>query len=333
MEKIVDNNTPLSVSFEITWRCNLSCLHCYQFQSSNQELTTPEIKDILDQLADAGAFYLSFTGGEPLMREDFWEIAEYARYKTFSIMLQTNGSLITHKDAKNIHRLNFSEVRISLLGATESIHDGITRVEGSFKRVIEAIRLLKEESVRVIFATTLMRENAFEYRQFRDLADRLGVILITSPVVYPKNNGDNGPIGHRLTEAEIKQVYSYYFEWDPEMQKQFCIERKGLLCGFGRIACSINPKGELYPCVALPLAAGSLRMTPFKDIWSKSEILNRIRAIQEQDLGDCYGCSLSLSCFRCSAMSYFEKGEITAVPEECCRITKTLKEVRDAKEA
>src|SRR6202795_4439016 len=93
---------PLSVQLDLTYRCNERCVHCYLDHEDHGEMTTSEIRDLLDQLAEAGVFFLTLSGGEILMRKDFFEILEYARSKMFCVKLKTNGVLIGEKEARRI---------------------------------------------------------------------------------------------------------------------------------------------------------------------------------------------------------------------------------------
>src|SRR5271169_3599182 len=96
---------PLSAQIDLTYRCNERCIHCYLDHSDHGEMTTAEIKNLLDQMADAGVFYLTISGGEILMRRDFFEILEHARARTFCIKLNTNGVLIREKEADRLKAL------------------------------------------------------------------------------------------------------------------------------------------------------------------------------------------------------------------------------------
>ena len=98
--KALKLNIPLSVQLDLTYRCNERCVHCYLDHDDHGEMTTAEIKDLLDQMADAGVFYLTISGGEIMMRRDFFEILEHARARTFCIKLKTNGVLIRKKEAR-----------------------------------------------------------------------------------------------------------------------------------------------------------------------------------------------------------------------------------------
>src|SRR5450755_3461189 len=110
-EKALKLNIPLSVQLDLTYRCNERCIHCYLDHDDHGEMTTVEIKDLLDQMAAAGVFYLTISGGEILMRRDFFEILEHARARTFCVKLKTNGVLIHEKEAERIRALNVDSIQ------------------------------------------------------------------------------------------------------------------------------------------------------------------------------------------------------------------------------
>jgi MoaA/NifB/PqqE/SkfB family radical SAM enzyme len=131
-ERAARKKIPFSCHFDLTYHCNLNCVHCYVVKEDRPELNTAEVKSILDQLAAAGTLYLSFSGGEIFTREDFFEIAEYARKLHFALRLLTNGTLIDEETADRIAALNPDLVSISIYSANPEIHDEITSVPGSF---------------------------------------------------------------------------------------------------------------------------------------------------------------------------------------------------------
>src|ERR1700691_6253354 len=118
LEKVV----PLSVQLDLTYRCNERCIHCYLDHDDHGEMTTAEIKDLLDQMAAAGVFYLTISGGEILMRRDFFEILEHARARTFCIKLKTNGVLIREKEAERIKALGVESVQTSIYSHIADVH-------------------------------------------------------------------------------------------------------------------------------------------------------------------------------------------------------------------
>src|SRR6202048_3937600 len=141
--KALEMNISLSVQLDLTYRCNERCIHCYLDHDDHGEMTTLEMKDLLDQMADAGVFYLTISGGEIMMRRDFFEILEHARKRTFCIKLKTNGVLIREKQAQLIHSLGVESVQVSIYSHRPEVHDAITKMPGSLKQSIDAIRLLR----------------------------------------------------------------------------------------------------------------------------------------------------------------------------------------------
>lgn len=330
MEKVAEKNIIHSASLELTYACNIKCNICYQCSPVDQELTTTEIKRIIDQLAEASCLYLSFTGGEPLLRKDFWEIASHAKAKAFALILQTNGTLIDAASADRIKELNFLQVHISIFGAKDSTHDAITGVKGSFQKAVNAIRLLSKRGVTVTLKTTLMKENFAEYKAIWKLAEDLKANPYFSPIIFPRNDGDTIPTEHRLSDENMRELFSYVFAKDPKQTEIFEPKEISTLCKMGRTGCSINPKGEVYPCVAVPIVVGNLKEKSFHEIWTSTPTLDKIRAITLADLEGCADCNHISKCMLCPGLSLLEENDILASPTECCRITKITKEVIDS---
>src|ERR1019366_4104876 len=181
--KALKRGIPLSVQLDLTYRCNERCVHCYLDHHDHGEMTTAEIKDLLDQMADAGVFYLTISGGEILMRRDFFEILEYARARTFCIKLKTNGILIRQKEADRIVSLSVESVQISIYSHLPKVHDAITKLPGSLVQSIEAIRRLRAHGIHVIMANVLMVQNARDYHGVKALAAELGAQFMIDPTI------------------------------------------------------------------------------------------------------------------------------------------------------
>src|SRR3979490_881501 len=165
---------PIAVQFELEYRCNERCVHCYLDHEDHGELTTGEVKDVLDQLAAAGTLFLVFSGGELLLRTDFFELLEYARALQFDVKIKTNALLIKEAEARRIRDLGVRQVQISIYSHRAEIHDAITKVAGSLERSLAAIRFLTAHGLRVLIANVLMRQNAADYPEVRALAAELG---------------------------------------------------------------------------------------------------------------------------------------------------------------
>jgi radical SAM protein with 4Fe4S-binding SPASM domain len=326
-KKLEEKHIPIFSSIEITSRCNLRCTFCYLDHSDCDELSTNEIKDYLEQLASAGSLFLSLTGGEPLLRKDFWEIARHAHNLGFALNLKTNGTLIDEKAASRIAELSFYRVDISLLGATPNVHDGITQVQYSLGKTLQAIQMLREKDIKVFLMCTLIRENHSEFIKIKELADQMDAPLASTPLVYPKNDSSKEPLKYRLTDEELM----HYFEetLNPESINVLCPDSQSdsLICQAGRTDISINNQGKVYPCLAFPWEVGDLREKNLEDILKNSQRLSLFRSLDGSEFEDCFRCTDSSLCTRCPGLAYSEKGDLFGVSPEHCRQTKIIKEV------
>ena len=168
-----------SAHWELTYRCNEQCSHCYlDVLPVNQEvpgeLSTEECFRVIDEIVELGALNLLFSGGEILARRDFFQIAEYARSKRLLLRLFTNGILITPQVADRIAALHPYAVEISIYGSDPETHDNITQRERSWDLTVRALRLLRERGVRTKMKVPLMRENYGQLRELEKLANDLG---------------------------------------------------------------------------------------------------------------------------------------------------------------
>ncbi len=190
-EKALALNIPLSVQLDLTYRCNERCVHCYLDHNDHGEMTTAEIKHLLDEMADAGVFILTLSGGEIFLRKDFFEILEYARLNLgFCVKLKTNAIMIREHEAARIRDLGVESIQISIYSHRPEVHDAITLVPGSLQRSVDAIRFLKAQGLRVVIANVLMIQNLQDYPGVRALAAELGVESTLDPTITPMMDGD-----------------------------------------------------------------------------------------------------------------------------------------------
>jgi radical SAM protein with 4Fe4S-binding SPASM domain len=310
--KALKMGIPLSVQLDLTYRCNERCIHCYLDHSDHGEMNTAEIKDLLAQMADAGVFYLTISGGEILMRRDFFQILEYARAKTFCIKLKTNGVLIRAKEAERIRSLGVESVQISIYSRRPEVHDAITKMPGSLRQSIDAMRLLRSHGLHVIVANVLMSQNVQDQAGVRALALELGAQYTVDPTITPMMDGDRSILSLNVDEAALREVFRN--EALVGNVEEFCAPPQGadeealnaLPCSAGHTACYVSPYGDVYPCVQFPLPSGNVRRTRFVDIWRDSPQLNEVRSITLRDLPSCSKCAHGGSCTRCPGLAYME---------------------------
>jgi radical SAM protein with 4Fe4S-binding SPASM domain len=311
-QKALGLGIPISVHFDITYRCNERCVHCYLDHDDHGEMTTAEIQDVLRQLSEAGVFFLTLSGGEVLMRRDFFAIVEHARQLLFNVKVKTNGVMIGESEARRIRELGVEQVQISVYSHRPEVHDAITKLPGSLRRTIEAIQFLKSLGLKVTIANVLMAGNLFDNSGVMALAKELGVSYSLDPTITPKMDGDNSILALRIPGNELRQIFqSEELVGDVE---QFCSPPPaagddildGIPCSAGHTACYISPYGDVFPCVQFPLPSGNLRQQKFVDIWQNSPQMKEVRAIRARDLPTCSNCSHVGTCTRCPGLAYME---------------------------
>ena len=311
-QKALKNGVPLSVHIDVTYRCNERCVHCYLDHDDHGEMTTDEIKEILDQLAAAGTFFLTFSGGEVFLRRDFLELVAYARKLLFNVKVKTNAVMIREREAKELRRLGVEQIQISVYSHRAEVHDAITKVPGSWFRTTRAIRFLKEQGLKVAIANVLMNDNLDDYKGTQALAEELGVSYTLDPTITPKMDGDHSILSLRIPGSVLPTVFR-----DPSLVgnvEEFCAlpsppnedDLDDYPCGAGHTSCYITPYADVFPCVQFPLPSGNLRQQRFLDIWNNSQELKDVRSIRARDLTTCSGCGHVGTCSRCPGLAFME---------------------------
>jgi radical SAM protein with 4Fe4S-binding SPASM domain len=316
-----------SVHWELTYRCNERCTHCYLdvLPPNAQvpgELTTEECKDILDQLAAEGALNLSLSGGEILVRQDFFEIAEYARKKGFALTLYSNGILIKSAVADRIAALHPMRVELSIYGARAETHDRITLRPRSFELTTRACRFLVERGVRVMLKAPLMHENSRELHEMKALAGELGAEFKYDITITPKDTGGLSPLAHRMTDEDLLWIFRETMDenaaeiWRHRLANQLGPGHR--FCGITLSSLLIDPCGEVYPCVQTRMSAGNLRWQTVRQIWRESPLWERLGDLTLESLPVCSTCDLQSFCTRCHGLAMVEDGDLY----ECASICK-----------
>ncbi len=273
--------TPINGSYEVTFRCNLNCVMCYNNLPGNdtaakaKELTLAEIKRIFDQLAEAGCLWLQLTGGEVMMRPDFREIYLYAKSKGFLIRLFTNGTLLTPALADFLAEHRPFAIEISLYGATEETYDAVTRVRGSYRKCLRGIHLLLDRGLPLSLKTVAITLNQHELGAMQTLCDDLGVRFRYDPDINPRIDGDRANLRYRLTPEEVVALDLSTPPRARELSESVCnavsappgtdVPLYG--CSAGETAFHVDPYGELTPCIMTRQGGYDLRHGEFNEAW------------------------------------------------------------------
>ncbi len=320
VERSMARAIPLSVHVDLTMRCNELCVHCYRVVEDRDELTTAEVKTLLADLARAGTLYLTFSGGEVFLRRDLFELIAEAKRLRFDLRLKSNALLVTEAHARRLADLGVRQVDVSIYSADPAVHDAVTLIPGSLERSLAGIARLRAAGVHVKINCPLMRANVAGYRDVRALAERLGVPCGIDPMITARNDGDRGPVRLRLGRSEMAAVLRQegHAAAPPAPAAGERPDLDEIACGAGHNACYVSAYGDVMPCVALPVACGNVRETPFSEIWTGSARMREVRAIRVRDLHTCASCEAATFCTRCPGQALVEDGDLYGPSTASC---------------
>jgi len=307
--KTLDKNILFRVDWDITCRCNLKCIHCYQAETpSRKELTKEEAFSVLDELASLNCLTITFTGGEIFLREDFFDIARFARKKEFALYLFSNGTLIDEDAADKIRQICPVAVEISLYGMSPEVHEKVTGVPGSFQKTINAFRLLNQRNIKTVVKSTVMKANLSEFDKIKEFADQTQSRFLFSASMIPKIDGSKEVLKNRLSQDELKEFFGSNL-WIAKGVAKGGVKVYKPLCSAGVNSLFISAYGDVFPCVALRQYCGNVRENTLKEIW-QSQVIRKIRNISFEDLGRCKKCEFADYCDRCGGSALLETGDL-----------------------
>ncbi|MEK6777714.1 MAG: radical SAM protein, partial [bacterium] len=289
---------------------------------------------------------LVLTGGEPLLREDIFDLARHGVKKGLTMALATNGTLVTPKIAQKILNAGFNRVAISLDGIDAQTHDTFRRVDGAFDAALAGIARLKAVGVSLQVNTTVTRHNAHQLEQMLDMVRSLKIAAWHLFLLVPVGCGLTIPEEQRVMGEEYETILRWFADRSATIRdlhlKATCapqlfrikLERKGGQeddvsrmrqgCVAGMTICFISYRGEVQPCGFLPLPVGSIRKTSFKTIWQKAPLLTQLRDM-DQLAGKCGECGYKDICGGCRARAYAATGDFLS-EEPLCPYSPPLKQ-------
>lgn len=323
---------PVSVTIELTRRCPLRCRHCYLPETAGRarpgrELSAAQWGKILRQLARAGGLYLVFTGGEPLLRPDLPELCRLARALNFDVRVFSTGLGLTAALAAELKAAGVSGFELSFYGGP-SVHDAVTGRAGSFAASLASARLLKKSGLAVKMKVPLMTLNAGRAGWLRRLAQREGFGISFDPVIAPANDGGKSVLAYRLSGARLARALE---SLDPAAGGPETAAAPpeppapDFLCGAGHNVCAVDPAGNLYPCLQLPVKLGNLTRRSFATLWRGAAWLKKWRRAGLKDLKGCSSCPDMEFCSRCPGISLIEEGDAFAPNGPACELAAARK--------
>lgn len=310
----------LTAMIELTYGCNLRCVHCYNpTHQARGELTTEEVFRILDQLGKEGCVKVGFTGGEIFTRKDAAEIIRYARKLGLLVSLLTNATLITPKIADQICRMGPYDVGISVYGGTSETYERVTQVRGSFEKFVHGVDLLCEREVPVFLKLVLMTLNVHELELMKAFALRRGLRYQFSTHIHPKVDGSKEPLAYRLPSDQAFAIWrkeqgepwagsKHGAGWMANGEEEGCgLGRDLFPCGCGKTMAAITPHGRLNLCLSIYEPRYDLTQGSLKEGWK--ELVKMVAGSHPGPEFECPECPLTRYCTRTPGQGWLEQGK------------------------
>jgi heme b synthase len=340
-------NVPRLIFWELTKRCNLACAHCRAEAEDvdfSGELALDEIEKVIDDITSFVSPILVLTGGEPLYREDVFDIAAYAGKKGLRVALATNGTLIDEEKARRIKNVKISRVSISIDGKDAESHDNFRGIPGSFDKALNGARLLKGVGVDFQFNITLTKRNIDQVEDIFKLAEIEGAKAVHLFMLVPVGCGVEIAESDMISAEKYEETLNWFYNRSRETKMEFkatCAPHyyriireqahkenrkisfekdgmtamtRGCLAGIG--VCFISHRGDVQPCGYLPLVAGNVLEQPFRKIWEESDLFNSLRDLNQLK-GKCGNCEFMHVCGGCRARAYYEKEDYLGEEPYC----------------
>jgi radical SAM protein with 4Fe4S-binding SPASM domain len=325
---------PINGTIEITRRCPLSCLHCYnnlpvQDQAArSSELSYEEHRRIVDEIAEAGCLWLLYTGGEIFARKDFLDIYTHAKRQGLLITLFTNGTLITPKIADHLTRYRPFGIEITLYGRTKETYERLTGVPGSYDKCLQGIHLLMERKLPLKLKTVAVTVNKHEVWDMKRFAEEeLGLEFKFDAMMNPRIDCSQSPLAVRLS-AEEAVLLDLQDPGRIESWKKFGSMFNGPVhsaghdtevyhCGGGLSSFAVDPQGQMSICVLSQVDKYDLRSGTFKNGWE--HFLLNARRKKTTMLTKCASCHIKAICGMCPANGELENGHAEKPVDFLCQ--------------
>lgn len=330
------------VSWNSTNQCNLYCEHCYRDAGAKleQELSTSEAQKMIREIKRAGFQIMIFSGGEPVMRPDLYELVSCARAEGLRPVMGTNATLITPEVAERLKEAGIMAAAVSLDSLDAEKHDKFRGLANAFNMTLAGISNLQQAGIPVQINTTVMDWNVEEIEAVCDYAIELGAIAYHVFFLVPTGRAiDIEDEALRVKDYEktiarlMKKQQEVDIEIKPTCAPQFIriAEMMGMNLRFSRGClagisyCIVSPRGDVQPCAYLDILLGNVREKPFDEIWKESDLLKELRTMDYA--GKCGVCEYKSKCGGCRARAYYySNGDYMAEDEWCLYKPKGVKE-------
>lgn len=325
------------IAWEVTRRCNLACRHCRASSICGpytNELTTDECFRLIDEIVSFSSPIVILTGGEPLLREDIFEIAEYGKKKGLRMVMAPNGTLLTDENVAKIMQAGIKRISVSLDGPDAVTHDNLRQVPGAFNQACNGIARAKKAGLEFQINSTITKRNIKLLPQIMDLAKKLGAKAHHIFLLVPTGRAKD-MVGEELSAVEYEEALKALAKEKksstleikitcaPHLNRilaQEHFEPAATLTGRGCMAgvsfCFISHTGDLQPCGYLDIKCGNVREQGFQKSWLESEVFNNLRDFSKYK-GKCGICEFRTICAGCRARAYAVSKDYLAEEPYC----------------
>ena len=323
---VIKDRIPIGGSIDLTNRCNLGCVHCYIKESAAAEdMSTDQVKKILDETAEAGCLWILLTGGEPLLRNDFQEIYLHARKNGMLINLFTNATLITEEIADFLAEWSPFAVEISLYGMSEDTYKKVTGSSGAYERCQRGIRMLHERKIPLRLKSVILNINNHELQEMMQLAESLDVEFRYDTNIHGRVDGGKDPCNYRLSPEEVVRMDFH----DPRRisaLRQFvdfasgnAIEKEHVFhCGAGINSFHVGADGRLYLCMMYRTEGYDLLDGTFAEGWGG--FIHDLRFQKASGEYKCVSCEHYYLCGQCPGWGQLETDDKEKASEFLCKL-------------
>lgn len=323
-------NSPVRAVLYLTNQCDFCCNHCYSYNFKFQELCQQDWFKIIDKLSLMGVFEIVFLGGEPFFRQDFLDIAYYAKEKGFGLKISTNAAKINKANLPHLKQLFNGTIQVSLDSSSKEINDAI-RGEGSFGRTVGGIEKLLEESIDFSIGMVVNKINCQSVKEMYSFCKERGIKGVHYMRVMPKGRAMGAWNILNLTNQEyalaVREVRSMadsrpLLQIDGTYEYREDLESLGRCmtgCEAGRYELTILSDGKIVPCDMFEnLVLGNAVKDDLSSIWLNNPFLNTFRTAKKKIRGNCGLCKIDY-CSGCRGQAAAIKRDFYASDPFCIR--------------
>lgn len=322
--------------FELTFRCDFHCLYCYSDCYNNptdtkNELSTSQVKQILDKIYEAGCLWLCLTGGDPLKRKDFLEIYDYAKQKGFIITIFTNGYSLTKKIVDFLGNNPPFVVELTLNSVAKNTFEEISQLPDSFDKTFSNLKMLIKRNIPVKIKTMVIKNNIREIQEIEKFIQGLGLRFNPSAFIYARLNKDRQPCSLRISPQQLINV-NRGFDLDSRVNENIdCFynrlgksRKKGHSVALFRCAAGssdgviISPYGRMVFCIHL--REPSIDLLNQDIVETFFELFNQFRQKTFSTDSACSSCKIRSLCYSCPGHAFLEKGDMELPIEWFCQL-------------